>query len=173
VCIFMRGLSTRLASGHLSTGPTHLVPASAPDHQCCLCPHRSSQTSDFLNSDQSLIETHPREAQKEVQNIALDSNFAIPGDPGFPLNQVCRASLLAFSAHITTSISHPDPDSLPHQFHPISKLTLHSPLTHLSLFPASNTNLLACATDVQPPQFPSRSRDPATIPKPIATGIGC
>ncbi|PQE03139.1 ARP2 3 complex p21-Arc subunit protein [Rutstroemia sp. NJR-2017a BBW] len=28
-----------------------------------------------------------REAQKEVQNIALDSNFAIPGDPGFPLNQ--------------------------------------------------------------------------------------
>jgi hypothetical protein len=30
-----------------------------------------------------------REAQKEVQNIALDNNFAIPGDPGFPLNQVC------------------------------------------------------------------------------------
>jgi len=29
-----------------------------------------------------------REAQKEVQNIALDNNFAIPGDPGFPLNQV-------------------------------------------------------------------------------------
>ncbi|PQE24816.1 ARP2 3 complex p21-Arc subunit protein [Rutstroemia sp. NJR-2017a BVV2] len=29
-----------------------------------------------------------REAQKEVQNIALDSNFAIPGDPGFPLNQM-------------------------------------------------------------------------------------
>lgn len=29
-----------------------------------------------------------REAQKEVQNIALDSNFAVPGDPGFPLNQV-------------------------------------------------------------------------------------
>ena len=29
-----------------------------------------------------------RDAQKEVQNIALDSNFAIPGDPGFPLNQV-------------------------------------------------------------------------------------
>jgi actin related protein 2/3 complex subunit 3 len=29
-----------------------------------------------------------REAQKEVQNIALDTNFAIPGDPGFPLNQM-------------------------------------------------------------------------------------
>jgi len=29
-----------------------------------------------------------REATKEVQNIALDSNFAIPGDPGFPLNQM-------------------------------------------------------------------------------------
>jgi hypothetical protein len=29
-----------------------------------------------------------REAQKEVQNIALDTNFSIPGDPGFPLNQV-------------------------------------------------------------------------------------
>ncbi|KAK6583551.1 hypothetical protein PZA11_003281 [Diplocarpon coronariae] len=29
-----------------------------------------------------------REAQKEVQNIALDSNFAIPGDPAFPLNQI-------------------------------------------------------------------------------------
>lgn len=29
-----------------------------------------------------------RDAQKEVQNIALDNNFAIPGDPGFPLNQV-------------------------------------------------------------------------------------
>ena len=29
-----------------------------------------------------------REAQKEVLNTALDLNFAIPGDPGFPLNQV-------------------------------------------------------------------------------------
>ncbi|TAQ84004.1 hypothetical protein B7494_g7672 [Chlorociboria aeruginascens] len=29
-----------------------------------------------------------REAQKEIQSIALDSNFAIPGDPGFPLNQM-------------------------------------------------------------------------------------
>ncbi|KAI1005070.1 hypothetical protein K3495_g3149 [Podosphaera aphanis] len=29
-----------------------------------------------------------REAQKEVQNIALDVNFSIPGDPGFPLNQL-------------------------------------------------------------------------------------
>jgi hypothetical protein len=34
------------------------------------------------------LTTPNREAQKEVQNIALDSNFAIPGDPGFPLNQV-------------------------------------------------------------------------------------
>ncbi|QSZ34563.1 hypothetical protein DSL72_006157 [Monilinia vaccinii-corymbosi] len=32
-----------------------------------------------------------REAQKEVQNIALDSNFAVPGDPGFPLNQMFEA----------------------------------------------------------------------------------
>ena len=33
-----------------------------------------------------------REAQKEVQNIALDNNFSIPGDPGFPLNQVHLSS---------------------------------------------------------------------------------
>jgi len=32
-----------------------------------------------------------REAQKELQNIALDNNFAIPGDPGFPLNQMFEA----------------------------------------------------------------------------------
>ncbi|OBT62015.1 hypothetical protein VE03_08282 [Pseudogymnoascus sp. 23342-1-I1] len=32
-----------------------------------------------------------REAQKEVQNIALDTNFSIPGDPGFPLNQMFEA----------------------------------------------------------------------------------
>jgi hypothetical protein len=38
-----------------------------------------------------------REAQKEVQNIALDNNFAIPGDPGFPLNQVCVLSPLLSS----------------------------------------------------------------------------
>ncbi|OTA91735.1 hypothetical protein M434DRAFT_22277 [Hypoxylon sp. CO27-5] len=29
-----------------------------------------------------------REATKEVLNTALDLNFAIPGDPGFPLNQI-------------------------------------------------------------------------------------
>lgn len=29
-----------------------------------------------------------REATKEVQNLALDLNFAIPGDPAWPLNQV-------------------------------------------------------------------------------------
>ena len=32
-----------------------------------------------------------RDATKEVLNVALDLNFAIPGDPGFPLNQVSRA----------------------------------------------------------------------------------
>jgi hypothetical protein len=35
-----------------------------------------------------------REAQKEVQNIALDANFSVPGDPGFPLNQVCSFHFL-------------------------------------------------------------------------------
>lgn len=29
-----------------------------------------------------------RSATKEVTNIALDTNFAVPGDPAFPLNQV-------------------------------------------------------------------------------------
>lgn len=29
-----------------------------------------------------------REATKEVNNLALDNNFSVPGDPGFPLNQV-------------------------------------------------------------------------------------
>ncbi|KAJ9149773.1 Actin-related protein 2/3 complex subunit 3 [Pleurostoma richardsiae] len=29
-----------------------------------------------------------RDATKDVMNIALDLNFAIPGDPGFPLNQM-------------------------------------------------------------------------------------
>lgn len=29
-----------------------------------------------------------REAAKEVQNLALDTHFAIPGDPAWPLNQV-------------------------------------------------------------------------------------
>lgn len=37
-----------------------------------------------------------RDAQKDVMNLALDLNFAIPGDPGFPLNQVCAAILLSF-----------------------------------------------------------------------------
>lgn len=46
-----------------------------------------------------------REATKEVQNIALDTNFAIPGDPGFPLNQVCFPFLpLSFSFCIHVSI---------------------------------------------------------------------
>lgn len=29
-----------------------------------------------------------REATKEVNSLALDSNFSVPGDPGFPLNQM-------------------------------------------------------------------------------------
>jgi hypothetical protein len=29
-----------------------------------------------------------RQATKDVTNLALDLNFAIPGDPGWPLNQV-------------------------------------------------------------------------------------
>ncbi|SPO03610.1 probable Arp2/3 complex subunit ARC18 [Cephalotrichum gorgonifer] len=29
-----------------------------------------------------------REASKDVMNLALDSNFALPGDPGWPLNQM-------------------------------------------------------------------------------------
>lgn len=29
-----------------------------------------------------------RDAQKDVMNLALDNNFALPGDPGWPLNQV-------------------------------------------------------------------------------------
>ncbi|KNG45134.1 actin-related protein 2 3 complex subunit 4 [Stemphylium lycopersici] len=32
-----------------------------------------------------------REAEKAVMNIALDTNFAIPGDAGFPLNQAFEA----------------------------------------------------------------------------------
>ncbi|KAI0874802.1 ARP2/3 complex ARPC3 subunit [Hypoxylon argillaceum] len=32
-----------------------------------------------------------REATKEVMNTALDLNFSIPGDPGFPLNQIYEA----------------------------------------------------------------------------------
>jgi hypothetical protein len=31
-----------------------------------------------------------KDAQKDVLNLALDLNFAIPGDPGWPLNQVSR-----------------------------------------------------------------------------------
>lgn len=29
-----------------------------------------------------------RDAQKDVMNLALDNNFALPGDPSWPLNQV-------------------------------------------------------------------------------------
>lgn len=32
-----------------------------------------------------------RDAEKNVMNIALDTNFAIPGDAGFPLNQAFEA----------------------------------------------------------------------------------
>lgn len=53
-----------------------------------------------------------REAQKEVQNIALDTNFAIPGDPGFPLNQVHFTLLSLLSL---PSPPHPNRFSHPHQ----------------------------------------------------------
>jgi actin related protein 2/3 complex, subunit 3 len=29
-----------------------------------------------------------REAEKSVMNVSLDTNFSIPGDAGFPLNQL-------------------------------------------------------------------------------------
>ena len=29
-----------------------------------------------------------RDAEKAVMNVALDTNFAVPGDAGFPLNQL-------------------------------------------------------------------------------------
>ncbi|KYK56161.1 ARP2/3 complex 21 kDa subunit [Drechmeria coniospora] len=44
----------------------------------------------FLSDCLQKIKPHAtaRDAQKDVMNIALDLNFAIPGDPGFPLNQM-------------------------------------------------------------------------------------
>ncbi|KAF3360963.1 hypothetical protein VdG1_00972 [Verticillium dahliae VDG1] len=44
----------------------------------------------FVSDCLTKIKPHhgPREATKEVQNLALDTNFAIPGDPGWPLNQM-------------------------------------------------------------------------------------
>lgn len=33
-----------------------------------------------------------RDATKDVMNLALDVNFALPGDPGWPLNQVGSSS---------------------------------------------------------------------------------
>ena len=36
-----------------------------------------------------------RDATKDVMNLALDVNFALPGDPGWPLNQV-RAVFYVF-----------------------------------------------------------------------------
>jgi len=32
-----------------------------------------------------------KEAERAMMNLALDSNFAIPGDAGFPLNQAFEA----------------------------------------------------------------------------------
>ena len=46
-----------------------------------------------------------REAQKEVQNIALDNNFSIPGDPGFPLNQVRLSPSPSHTLHPLTVIA--------------------------------------------------------------------
>ncbi|KAG5984579.1 hypothetical protein E4U55_004130 [Claviceps digitariae] len=47
----------------------------------------------FLSDCLHKIKPHApvRDAQKEVMNLALDLNFAIPGDPGFPLNQMYEA----------------------------------------------------------------------------------
>jgi actin related protein 2/3 complex, subunit 3 len=33
-----------------------------------------------------------RDATKDVLNLALDTNFAIPGDPGWPLNQASKST---------------------------------------------------------------------------------
>lgn len=51
----------------------------------------------FLSDCLSKIKPHAgvRDATKEVMNVALDNNFAIPGDPAWPLNQV-RVFLLFF-----------------------------------------------------------------------------
>ncbi|KAK0127983.1 subunit of the Arp2/3 complex [Cadophora gregata f. sp. sojae] len=84
-----------------------------------------------------------REAQKEVQNIALDTNFSIPGDPGFPLNQVRFLP--------TTSPAFP---TLPSQH-------LHHQ------YNLSNTSFLI---DVQPSHQPPRSRSPSPIPLSSPTG---
>ena len=43
-----------------------------------------------------------RDAQKDVMNVALDLNFAIPGDPAFPLNQV--SSLLLACPQFTAGM---------------------------------------------------------------------
>ena len=48
-----------------------------------------------------------REATKEVQNIALDNNFAIPGDPGFPLNQVRLFPSLSYLLRSTSPFRMP------------------------------------------------------------------
>lgn len=47
----------------------------------------------FVSQVLSLIrpQMSRREAEKAVMNVALDSNFAVPGDAGFPLNQAFEA----------------------------------------------------------------------------------
>ncbi|KAK6609446.1 ARP2/3 complex ARPC3 subunit [Botrytis cinerea] len=69
-------------------GPAYTLPLdpSLPAH---LSPEPDSESYDALDEVRPKMEF--REAQKEVQNIALDSNFAIPGEPGFPLNQMFEA----------------------------------------------------------------------------------
>lgn len=56
----------------------------------------------FLSDCLSKIKPHAtvREAQKDVMNLALDLNFAIPGDPAFPLNQVCSYSICSCPLHM-------------------------------------------------------------------------
>lgn len=39
-----------------------------------------------------------RDAEKAVMNVALDTNFAIPGDAGFPLNALFEAPKDRFEA---------------------------------------------------------------------------
>ncbi|RDL33954.1 uncharacterized protein BP5553_08322 [Venustampulla echinocandica] len=94
-----------------------------------------------------------REAQKEVQNIALDNNFSIPGDPGFPLNQVrfpfFPSPLLLFRLAVVF------------QFLP-------APIPSINPGGSQLDYQIDVRTSFQPP----RSRSPAPISKPSSAGIG-
>jgi actin related protein 2/3 complex subunit 3 len=45
----------------------------------------------YPHTDTCQTDMSRRDAEKAVNNIALDTNFAIPGDAGFPLNQAFEA----------------------------------------------------------------------------------